>query len=72
MKLSGLVDLLPEVPAFNEWLVQLKGGQETEPQAVLQATRPYLVAGLAVQIQGPILLITAARAKWRNNWSTSC
>ena len=59
MKLSGLVNLLPDVPAFSEWLAQLKSGQETEPQAVLQAARPYLVAGIASQWQGPLLLITA-------------
>jgi transcription-repair coupling factor (superfamily II helicase) len=59
MKLSGLVNLLPDVPAFGEWLAQLKSGQETEPQAVLQAARPYLVAGIGARWQGPILLITA-------------
>ena len=59
MKLPGLVELLPEVPAFSEWLSQLKSGGETEPQAVLQAARACLVAGLAAQWQGPILLITA-------------
>ena len=59
MKLPGLVGLLPEVPAFSEWLAQLKSGQETEPQAVLQAARPYLLAGLAAQTPGPVLLITA-------------
>ena len=59
MKLPGLVELLPEVPAFSEWLAQLQSGHETEPQAVLQAARAYLVAGLAARWQGPILLLTA-------------
>ncbi len=59
MKLPGLVELLPEVPAFGAWVEQLKSGQETEPQAVLQAARPYLLAGLAAHTQGPILLVTA-------------
>jgi transcription-repair coupling factor (superfamily II helicase) len=59
MKLYGLVDLLPQVPAFSEWLAQLKGGQETDPQSVLQAARAYLTAGLAAHWQGPLVLVTA-------------
>lgn len=59
MKLKGLVDLLPSVPAFAEWLAQLQSAQETGPQAVLAAARPCLVAALAAHWPAPILLITA-------------
>ena len=59
MKLTGLVDLLPSVPAFADWLAQLQRGEETMPQAVLAAARPALVAGLAARWPAPVLLITA-------------
>ncbi len=59
MKLTGIVDLLPSVPAFADWLAQLQEGKETLPQAVLQAARPALVAGLSARWPAPILLVTA-------------
>ena len=59
MKLPGLVGLLPELPAFTEWLSQLKSGQRDGTAGGAAGRAAYLVAGLAAQVQGPILLITA-------------
>ncbi len=55
MQLSGLLSLLTHLPAYQALLAQ----PPTEPQALLQAARPYVVAGLKLHRPGPLLVLTA-------------
>ena len=60
MHLSGLLDLLPQVPAFRAWLATLAAPPaEPAPQSLLAAARPFVVAGARMQRAAPIVLITA-------------
>jgi hypothetical protein len=60
MHLSGLLDLLPRLPAFRAWLETLATPPaEPTPQALLAAARPFVVAGARMQRAAPIVLITA-------------
>lgn len=59
MNLSGLLPLLTQLPAFVKWLPAVGQEASAAPLAVLQAARPYLVAGLKLQRPGPLVLITA-------------
>jgi transcription-repair coupling factor (superfamily II helicase) len=60
MQLSGLLELLPRLPAFREWLQTLtEPPAEPTPQAVLAAARPFLVAGARMQRSVPLVFITA-------------
>jgi transcription-repair coupling factor (superfamily II helicase) len=55
MQLSGLLDLLRALPAYQALLDQ----PPVEPQALLQSARPYVAAGLKSHRPGPLLLLTA-------------
>jgi transcription-repair coupling factor (superfamily II helicase) len=60
MHLSGLLDLLPQLPAFRAWLATLATPPaEPTPQSLLAAARPFVVAGARMQRVAPIVLITA-------------
>ena len=60
MLLSGLLELLPRLPAFRAWLQTLTTPPaEPTPQAVLAAARPFLVAGARMHLAVPIVFITA-------------
>jgi transcription-repair coupling factor (superfamily II helicase) len=60
MHLSGLLDLLPQLPAFRAWLETLATPPaEPAPQSLLAAARPFVVAGARMQRVAPIVLITA-------------
>jgi transcription-repair coupling factor (superfamily II helicase) len=60
MHLSGLLDLLPRIAVFREWLQTLDAPPiETTPQALLASARPFVVAGVRVQHAAPLVLITA-------------
>ncbi len=60
MHLSGLLDLLPRVAAFREWLQTLNSPPaEATPQALLASARPFVVAGVRMQRAAPLVLITA-------------
>ncbi|MFN8441896.1 MAG: transcription-repair coupling factor [Caldilineaceae bacterium] len=64
MNLSGLLDILPAVPAFRDLVAQItahRSGTPTplEAQALLTAARPFVVAGLKKQLPGPLVLLTS-------------
>jgi transcription-repair coupling factor (superfamily II helicase) len=60
MHLSGLLDLLPRLPAFRDWLATLAAPPaEPTPQALLGAARAFVVAGARLQRGAPVVLITA-------------
>jgi transcription-repair coupling factor (superfamily II helicase) len=60
MHLSGLLDLLPRLPAFRAWLQTLAApSTEATPQALLAAARPFVAAGVRMQRAAPLVLITA-------------
>ncbi len=55
MHLTGLLDFLHELPAYRALLEQ----PPSEPQALLQAARPYVLAGLKSHRPGALMLLTA-------------
>ncbi len=55
MNLSGLVKMLEQLPAYGALVAQM----ESTPQALLQAARPFVVAGLKSDRPGALLLVTA-------------
>jgi transcription-repair coupling factor (superfamily II helicase) len=55
MNLSGLVPLLKQLPAYRALIAQ----RDSTPQALLQAARPLIVAGLKQDLPGPLVLLTA-------------
>jgi len=55
MNLSGLLNLLKQLPAYQALL----SGNEQRPQALLQSARPFVAAGLKQERGGPLLFITA-------------
>lgn len=64
MNLSGLLDILPNLPAFVDLVVQLErrkngNAEPLEAQALLTAARPFVAAGLKKHLPGPLVLITS-------------
>lgn len=60
MVLSGLLDLLPRLPAFRAWVQSLDASStESTPQALLATARPFVVAGTRMQRNAPLVLLTA-------------
>lgn len=55
MQLSGLLDLLKALPAYKALLEH----PTTEPQALLQSARPYIIAGLKSHRPSSLILLTA-------------
>lgn len=55
MNLSGLLPLLRQLPAYSAIL----DAPPAEPQAVLHAAHPYLLAGLATHRGSPLVVLTA-------------
>ncbi|MGC8826971.1 MAG: hypothetical protein ACP5TV_08215, partial [Anaerolineae bacterium] len=63
MKLSGLLELLRERPAYQALLDALQSDipswrGRTRPLQILKSARPYLVAALAQHLRRPILVVT--------------
>ena len=63
MNLSGLVPLLRKLPPFQDLLK----GHTTAPQKLYAAARAYVIAGLAVEREGPILVVTGT-AEQAQRW----
>jgi transcription-repair coupling factor (superfamily II helicase) len=63
MDLSGLLPLLRNNPAYQ----QLLSAGSDEPQAVLEAARPFVAAGLAMDRPGPLVILTA-RSEGVQKW----
>ena len=59
MNLSGLLDLLDEVPAYLALRKALASGGATGDLALMRAARPFVVAALARALKRPVLIVTA-------------
>ncbi len=61
MHLPGLLHTLRETPAYRNLLDHLRGAAATQDLAlgVLRAARPYVLAALATDWDGPVLFVTA-------------
>ncbi|MGQ9668147.1 MAG: hypothetical protein ACUVWB_12620, partial [Anaerolineae bacterium] len=61
MKLSGLLELLRERPAYQALLDGVQANTwrgQTRPLQLLKSARPYLIAALAQHLRRPILVVT--------------
>ncbi|MCB0112795.1 MAG: hypothetical protein KDD84_01840, partial [Caldilineaceae bacterium] len=58
MNLSGLLPLLRQLPAFMQLLDEGGSADNAEPLALLEAARPFVAAGLAIQRQAPLVIVT--------------
>ena len=63
--LSGLLDFLPNLPAFADLLAR----RPSEPQALLTSARPYVTAGLRRHTDRALILLTA-RSEVANQLAT--
>ena len=63
MNLSGLVPLLRRLTPFQDFL----NGHTSAPQKLYAAARAYVIAGLAVEREGPILVVTGT-AEQAQRW----
>jgi transcription-repair coupling factor (superfamily II helicase) len=60
MILTGLLDLLKSLPAYRDLLEKLQtGSPDLSPQALLQAARPFVIAGMKAHLAGALVLVTA-------------
>jgi len=58
-ELVGLLQLLRESSVYQEWLSALAARQPASGRSILRAARPYLLAALAQDWGGPLLVLTA-------------
>ncbi len=66
MRLTGLLNLIQEMPAYG-WLLEKLGRPAGSAKAsVLNAARPYLIAALFQGLRLPVLVVTARpeRSRW--------
>lgn len=69
MNLSGLLPLLDKAPEFRALLARLDAGPRvTEPLEVLDAARPYVLAGLQARRAEPIVVVTARTERAKQLW----
>jgi len=59
LKLIQLLPLIEEMPAYRQLVDELRGQNSDVRIIVLEAAKPYLIAGLYYRLQLPILVITA-------------
>ena len=59
LQLAGLLDILRETPAWRQLLKSLEGGAGTAPVNVVRAARPFALAALAGDWDGPVIYLTA-------------
>jgi transcription-repair coupling factor (superfamily II helicase) len=59
MNLSCLLSLLKDVPAYAQLARELSRTKDEHKAAVLDAAKPYLIAGLYEQLNLPIMVVTA-------------
>ncbi len=65
MKLSGLLPLIHDIPAYRELVTAIRSKQGSNKVAVLNAAKPFLVACLYHDLRLPVLVITARSDKAR-------
>lgn len=58
MQLTGLLDLLRSSGVYRDLLTRLQGDSTMPDLSVIRAARPFLLAALAQDWQGPIIYIT--------------
>jgi hypothetical protein len=58
MNLSGILNLLNELPAYRQVLANLEHGANLRPFLLPKSARPPLLAHLFLQQKKPILLLT--------------
>ena len=59
MNLSGLLDLLDQLPAYAALRAALASGGAPDSLALMRAARPFVVAALARDLKRPVLVIIA-------------
>jgi transcription-repair coupling factor (superfamily II helicase) len=59
MQLTGLLDLLRDSAAYRDLITSLNQGAPSAELGVIRAARPFLLAALARDWDGPILYLTA-------------
>ena len=57
--LTGLLNLIEEMPAYNSLLADLKQQASSTRAIVLDAAKPYLIAALHKTQKQPVLVVTA-------------
>ena len=60
LHLSGLLDVLRESKSYQSLRAQVAEGKECEPYSIVRSARPFLLAALARDWDGPIIYLTAA------------
>lgn len=55
MNLSGLLTLLQKLPAYEA----VRTAPPAEPQSLVHSAHPFVMAGLAMNTSGPVLILTA-------------
>ncbi len=58
MNISGVLDLIREIPAQRRLLEQIQAGEAPQPLGLLKASRPAVLAELARNLGRPVLLLT--------------
>ena len=58
MNLAGLLAFLRQTPAYQSALAALRAGRPVADQHLLRAARPFVIAGLAQDMQRPVLILT--------------
>lgn len=59
MNLSGLLDSLNRHPVYQDLLKRLRGTEKAIDYDIIRAARPFLIAALAREWDGPVLIVTA-------------
>ena len=59
MDLTGLLNLIDEMPAYRRLIDNLERKDGSTRAAVLDAAKPYLIAALRTRLSVPMLLVTA-------------
>jgi len=59
LKLTQLLHLIEEMPAYSQLVDELEQKKDSARAAVLDAAKPYLVAALYHRLQRPMLVVTA-------------
>jgi transcription-repair coupling factor (superfamily II helicase) len=57
MNVSGLLSLFDRLPAYGELVADLEQGHRVAPMGLLRSARPALLAGLARDLDRPLLIV---------------
>ncbi|MBZ0290976.1 MAG: transcription-repair coupling factor [Anaerolineae bacterium] len=59
MQLTGLLDILRDTAPYRELIKEIRAQQPTDDLRVLRAARPFVLAALAEDWDGPVIYVTA-------------